>query len=95
MSGEIFLGMTFVAYFLAAALLCWRGWVISAGIATFVISLAPMTREIIVYPDSEAPGTAFFVMALFPLSGLLVLLGIMRLVLRGLAGLPHRSKKQP
>src|ERR1700742_1900454 len=88
---ELVFGTTFVAYFVAAAILCSRGWIFSAGIATFLISLAPMTREIIVYPWSDAPGTAFFMLALLPLSLIMVLIGIARLIYRGFALLQRKS----
>jgi hypothetical protein len=70
-------------FFLPVFVICFRGRIIWAGIALFVIQFLPVGWQI-GFTDSEAPGAAFLLLGTFPYSVAVFLMGVVELIVRRL-----------
>jgi len=71
-------GLTLVLYIGVYIWLVIRGWPILAALATVPIAVLPLVWQIIMVPDSNAPGSGMLAMLLWFISTVLLLAGLAR-----------------
>jgi len=80
-------------FFVVGVVLSLRGWFLRAGLAMILVSIVPMVWQVTAVPDSDAPGTAFFAMALSPFSFGVLIIGAFTLVFRNIGKLLRQGQR--